>query len=74
MQEDEQSLFEIEENILENFYKEQVDKLIQDKKRQKEKEGETLKIKGTGKGTITVVFDNDTVMRRNVDFETGELS
>ena len=38
MQEDEQSLFEIEENILENFYKEQVDKLIQDKKRQKEKE------------------------------------
>ena len=38
MQEEEQSLFEISEGILENFYKEQVDKLIQDKKRQKEKE------------------------------------
>ena len=38
MQEEEQSLFEISEDILENFYKEQVDKLIQDKKRQKEKE------------------------------------
>ena len=48
--------------------------VISNAQRQKEKEGETLKIKGTGKGTITVVFDNDTVMRRNVDFETGELS
>lgn len=48
--------------------------VISNAQRQKADEGETVKIKGTGQGTITVVFDNDTVMRRNVDFETGELS
>lgn len=34
----------------------------------------TVTIRGTGKGTITVTFDDRTVMTRNVNFETGELS
>ena len=38
MQEEEQSLFEIDKGTLGNFYQNQVDKFIQDKKRQKEKE------------------------------------
>ncbi len=40
----------------------------------KEEEGTTLNIDGKGTGTITVIFDNETVMRRNVDFATGEMS
>ena len=48
--------------------------VISNAQRQKSDEGETIKIKGQGQGTITVVFDNDTVMRRNADFTTGELS
>lgn len=38
MQEDEQSLFQIDQDTLKDFYKNQVDRLIQEKKRQKEKE------------------------------------
>ena len=40
----------------------------------KEEDGTTLNIDGKGTGTITVIFDNETVMRRNVDFATGEMS
>ena len=47
--------------------------VISNSQRKKKDGGETIKIKGTGQGTITVVFDNDTVMRRNVNFESGEM-
>ena len=40
----------------------------------KEEEGTTLTINGKGTGTVTVIFDNETVMRRNVDFSAGEMS
>ncbi len=48
--------------------------IISNEQRQKQNGGEKISVKGTGKGSITVVFDNKTVMKRNVDFESGELS
>ncbi|MGI6735757.1 MAG: protein kinase domain-containing protein [Anaerovoracaceae bacterium] len=48
--------------------------IISHEKREKSSEGETVKIKGRGTGTITVIFDDKTVMRRNVDFTTGDLT
>ena len=38
MQEEEQSIFEIDKDTLKEFYQNQVDALIKEKKRQKEKE------------------------------------
>ncbi|MEG0919623.1 MAG: Stk1 family PASTA domain-containing Ser/Thr kinase [Anaerovoracaceae bacterium] len=35
--------------------------------------GENIKIKGTGKGTITVIFDDETVMQKRVDFSAGDV-
>jgi len=42
--------------------------------RKKSDNGESISISGKGKGTITVIFDNKTIMQRNVDFKTGEMS
>lgn len=41
--------------------------------RLKEDGSEILSITGTGSGTITVLFDNDVVMKKNVNFNTGEI-
>ena len=35
--------------------------------------GENIKIKGTGNGTITVIFDDETVMKKNVNFAAGDV-
>ena len=43
MQEEEQSIFEIDKDILKEFYQNQVDALIKEKKRQKEKELKEIK-------------------------------
>ncbi|MGI6721795.1 MAG: Stk1 family PASTA domain-containing Ser/Thr kinase [Anaerovoracaceae bacterium] len=48
--------------------------VIESEKVNKSDGGQTVTIKGTGTGTVTVMFNDDTVMRRNVDFATGELS
>lgn len=48
--------------------------VVSSKQRHKSDGGETLKIKGTGKGTITVIFDSKTVMKQHANFGTGELS
>lgn len=41
--------------------------------RKKSEEGESVSLKGKGKGKVTVIFDNKTIMKRNVNFETGEM-
>jgi len=48
--------------------------VVSNEQRAKSDGGETLTIKGTGTGTITVIFDDKTIMKKNVDFATGELS
>jgi len=35
---------------------------------------ETVRLSGRGKGTVTVIIDNNAVIRRNVNFNTGEIS
>ena len=47
--------------------------IISNKQCQKSNEGETVNIEGTGKGTITVTFDNETVMKKDVDFSAGDV-
>lgn len=47
--------------------------IISNKQCQKSDEGETVNIEGTGKGTITVTFDNETVMKKNVNFSAGDV-
>lgn len=42
--------------------------------RLKEDMGEVLTLTGTGQGTVTVLFDNEVVMKKNVNFNTGEIS
>ena len=42
--------------------------------KKKSEGGESYDIKGTGSGTITVLFDGKTVKRYNVDFSTGDMS
>lgn len=41
--------------------------------RLKEDGSEVVSFTGTGTGTITVLFDNDEVMKKNVNFNTGEI-
>ena len=41
--------------------------------RLKEDGSEVLSITGTGTGTITVLFDNDVVMKKTVNFNTGDI-
>ena len=40
----------------------------------KEQGNEVLSLTGTGVGTVTVLFDNDVVMKKNVNFNTGEIN
>lgn len=47
---------------------------ISNAQRNKSDGGEDLLIKGTGTGTITVIFDNETIKHWNVDFTTGEVT
>ena len=35
---------------------------------------EILSLTGDGAGTVKVIFDNDVVMEKNVDFNTGEIN
>lgn len=39
----------------------------------KEDGSEVLAITGTGTGTVTVLFDNDVVMKKTVNFNTGDI-
>lgn len=48
--------------------------VVSNAQRKKSNGGETLKIKGSGSGTITVIFDDKTVMKRSVDFDTGTIN
>ena len=48
--------------------------VVSNAQRKKSDEGETLKVKGTGTGTITVIFDDSTVMKKSVDFDSGTIS
>ncbi|MPN32174.1 hypothetical protein SDC9_179650 [bioreactor metagenome] len=41
--------------------------------RLKEDGSEVVSLTGTGQGTVTVLFDNDVVMKKNVNFNTGEI-
>ncbi|QHI73175.1 PASTA domain-containing protein [Aminipila terrae] len=42
--------------------------------RLKEDGSEVVSLTGTGQGTVTVLFDNDVVMKKNVNFDTGEIN
>ncbi|HPR24333.1 MAG TPA: hypothetical protein PLM92_03990, partial [Bacillota bacterium] len=42
--------------------------VISGEQRQKSDGGETVNISGTGSGTITVIFDDETVMTKKVSF------
>lgn len=42
--------------------------------RLKEDGSEVVSLTGTGQGTVTVLFDNDVVMKKNVNFNTGEIN
>ena len=46
--------------------------VISRSQRNKSDEGETVRIKGTGRGTVTVVFDDTVVLRKRVDFSSGD--
>ncbi|MEG0291353.1 MAG: Stk1 family PASTA domain-containing Ser/Thr kinase [Anaerovoracaceae bacterium] len=35
--------------------------------------GETIRVKGSGSGTITVIFDDKTVMKKTVNFSAGDV-
>lgn len=48
--------------------------IISNAQRNKSKGGETLNIKGSGTGTITVIFDDEVVKHYNADFTKGEVS
>lgn len=45
--------------------------VISREQRLREDENEILSVGGRGSGTITVLFDNDVVMKKNVNFNTG---
>ena len=47
--------------------------IITREQRIKEDGGETVVLTGTGSGSVTVIFNNDVVLRSNVNFNTGEL-
>lgn len=42
--------------------------------RLKEQGSEVLSLTGTGQGTVTVLFDNEVEMKKNVNFDTGEIN
>ncbi|QAT43189.1 Stk1 family PASTA domain-containing Ser/Thr kinase [Aminipila luticellarii] len=41
--------------------------------RLKEQGSEELSLTGTGQGTVTVLFDNEVALKKNVNFNTGEI-
>lgn len=47
--------------------------IISNRQCQKSDGGETLSIEGSGKGSVTVVFDNETIMKKDVDFSAGDV-
>jgi len=47
--------------------------IISREQRIKENGSEIVSLSGTGAGTVTVIFDNDVVMQKNVNFNTGEI-
>jgi serine/threonine-protein kinase len=48
--------------------------IINREQRIKSDGSEILSLTGDGAGTVKVIFDNDVVMEKNVDFNTGEIS
>ena len=48
--------------------------MISREQRLKDDKSEIVSLTGTGQGTVTVIFDNDVVMKKNVNFNTGELN
>lgn len=48
--------------------------VISREQRLKDDKSEIVSLTGTGQGTVTVIFDNDVVMKKNVNFNTGELN
>jgi serine/threonine-protein kinase len=48
--------------------------IINREQRIKSDGSEILSLTGDGVGTVKVIFDNDVVMEKNVDFNTGEIS
>ncbi len=47
--------------------------IITREQRLKENGGETVVLTGTGTGTVMVIFNNDVVLKSNVDFNTGVI-
>src|SRR5665648_46857 len=47
--------------------------IISREQRIKDNGSEIVSLSGTGVGTVTVIFDNDVVMQKNVNFNTGEI-
>ncbi len=56
----------IDENGTHNIYN--------GEQRMKEEERETLILNGKGRGSITVLFDNEEVMNKTLNFNTGEIN
>jgi hypothetical protein len=48
--------------------------IINGEQRIKSDGSEILSLSGDGVGTVKVIFDNDVVMERSVDFNTGEIN
>lgn len=49
-------------------------KVLAGEQRLKDDGGDVLSLTGTGKGTVTVLFDNEEIMKKNVDFSTGAIN
>lgn len=47
--------------------------IISREQRIKDNGSEIVSLSGVGAGTVTVIFDNDVVMQKNVNFNTGEI-
>jgi hypothetical protein len=47
--------------------------IINREQRIKNDGSDILSLSGEGEGTIRVLFDNDVVMEKNVNFDTGEI-
>lgn len=48
--------------------------VVSREQRLKDQGSDVIVLNGTGQGTVTVIFDNDVVMKKNVNFNTGELN
>lgn len=47
--------------------------VVNNQQRVKNEGGENLNFKGKGKGSITITFDGETVLKRNLNFDTGKV-